>query len=223
MTRRALHRLAAPEGARSVCCPRRAQASLPTTVTQLTGRGLGWATVGSRANSRSNSLPCVPFWMLCVMCIRWLFIKVICVPKAKTARLRVTRFTLTLQVLPRSASSIPDRSAPRARDSRHKVVCARPQAQIVGLSLLHPPIGGRPLAVKSSSSPWPRPRQAPGAIQLTVMACEPEGRREAVICAAGTSWGTLRRLPSSGCVEDADYQGLIVGGLNMRRRLRTPP
>ena len=25
------------------------------------------------------------------------------------------------------------------------------------------------------------------------------------------------------CVEDADYQGLIVGGLNMRRRLRTPP
>ena len=49
-----------------------------------------------------------------------------------------------------------DRSAPCARDSHHKVVCTRPQAQIVGrLGLLQPPIGGRPLAVKSSSCPWP--------------------------------------------------------------------
>eukprot|EP00964_Phaeocystis_antarctica_P151110 scaffold118681_cov46-Phaeocystis_antarctica.AAC.1 len=36
-------------------------------------------------------------------------------------------------ILPRSP--IGDRSAPRARDSRHKVVCTRPQAQIVGLGL----------------------------------------------------------------------------------------
>eukprot|EP00964_Phaeocystis_antarctica_P141615 scaffold106675_cov43-Phaeocystis_antarctica.AAC.1 len=38
------------------------------------------------------------------------------------------------------------------------------------------------------------------------MACEPEGRREAVICAAGTSWGTLRRLPSSVGILHAVWQ-----------------
>ena len=139
---------------------------------------------------------------------------------------------LTL-VLPRSG--IPDRSAPRARDSRHKVVCARPQAQIVGLSLLHPPIGGRPLAVKSSSSPWP-PTASSRCHSAHHMACEPEGRREAVICAAGTSCGTLRRLPSSVRVLEGlpaakaaapqrlgSRQAFDIGGLNMRRRLRMHP
>ena len=100
-------------------------------------------------------------------------------------------------VLPRSY--IYDRSAPRARDSRHTVVCTRLQAQIVGLGLLHPPIGGRPLAVKSSSSTWP-PTASSRCHPATRTRCEPGGPREAVICAAGTSWGTLRRLPSSVCV-----------------------
>eukprot|EP00964_Phaeocystis_antarctica_P093093 scaffold60003_cov57-Phaeocystis_antarctica.AAC.1 len=72
------------------------------------------------------------------------------------------------------------------------------------------------------------------------MACEPEGRREAVICAAGTSWGTLRRLPSSVCVLDAIWQAfgsrrglpskwlwqpesLVNGVLDTRRRLTMHP
>eukprot|EP00964_Phaeocystis_antarctica_P127205 scaffold90866_cov61-Phaeocystis_antarctica.AAC.1 len=91
---------------------------------------------------------------------------------------------LTL-VLPRSPKG--DRSAPRARDSHHKVVCTRPQPQIVGLGLLQPPIGGRPLAVKSSSHPWP-PTGSSRCHPATRTRCEPGGRREAVICAGGTSW-----------------------------------
>eukprot|EP00964_Phaeocystis_antarctica_P118699 scaffold82460_cov53-Phaeocystis_antarctica.AAC.2 len=48
------------------------------------------------------------------------------------------------------------------------------------------------------------------------MACEPEGRRETV-CAAGTSWGTLRRLPSSVCVLDATWQVLGTAAKPCRR------
>ena len=120
----------------------------------------------------------------------------------RCARHHPRRPSLT-PILPRSLIS--DRSAPRARDSRHKVVCTRPQAQIVGLGLLHPPIGGRPLAVKSSSSTWP-PTASSRCHPATRTRCEPGGPREAVICAAGTSWGTLRRLPSSVCVLDASWQ-----------------
>eukprot|EP00964_Phaeocystis_antarctica_P064586 scaffold38857_cov63-Phaeocystis_antarctica.AAC.8 len=50
----------------------------------------------------------------------------------------VSTFSRLTLVLPRSYMY--DRSAPRARDSHRSVVCTRPQAQIVGLGLLHPPI-----------------------------------------------------------------------------------
>eukprot|EP00964_Phaeocystis_antarctica_P079523 scaffold49562_cov54-Phaeocystis_antarctica.AAC.1 len=55
------------------------------------------------------------------------------------------------------------------------------------------------------------------------MACEPEGRKEAVIYAAGTFWGTLRRLPSSVCVIGADIEGLPAAKAAADRRSEHAP
>eukprot|EP00964_Phaeocystis_antarctica_P057815 scaffold34241_cov57-Phaeocystis_antarctica.AAC.1 len=71
-----------------------------------------------------------------------------------------------------------------------------------GWSARAPLIGGRSLAVESSSRPRP-PTGSSRCHPATRTRCEPGGRREAAACGLGPAQGPLRRLPSleraSGC------------------------
>ena len=60
----------------------------------------------------------------------WALLQPLVYPATVSLLLLLTLENSLTLVLPRSP--IGDRSAPRARDSRHEVVCTRPQAQIVG-------------------------------------------------------------------------------------------
>ena len=65
--------------------------------------------------------------------------------------------------------------------------------------------------MRSSSRPWP-PERSSRCQAATRMGCEPVGRREAAICAAGSSCGPLRRLPCLDCASGGQMRaaGLVT-------------
>ena len=65
--------------------------------------------------------------------------------------------------------------------------------------------------MRSSSRPWP-PERSSRCQAATRMGCEPVGRREAAICAAGSSCGPLRRLPCLDCTSGGQMRaaGLVT-------------